>query len=399
MPSAVDQEIRELIRKNGRITFAQFMQVCLYSPRGGFYSSRGSGINSHFGTSPAAHPAFGALVARQLEQMWHLLGNPSIFSLIEVGAGDGLLARSIVDSCQRTAPRLARALNYVAADYQPGRFPSPGTPFDRPRGSEDAMPPGPRHAAPGVQRVKAAGLGAFRNVEGCILCNELIDNFPVHRFAMQDGRVREVFVTLDGENLVEVLDEPSSPRIEERLAGLALPLPDGYRGEVNLAVPLPDGYRGEVNLAMEDWTGQLSTALQRGFVLTIDYGALASDLYSPANSGGAMVCYRQHRVSDDPYRHPGQQDITCLVDFTSLMRMGERHGLQTVGFAPQSRFLQNLGFSAFLADLRRQGLSAARAELERMALMALVDPDQYGDFQVLAQAKGVDLDQPLVGFR
>ena len=112
--SAVDREIRDLIQKNGRITFARFMQACLYSPSGGFYSARGNRISAHFGTSPTSHPVFGALIARQLEQMWHLLEDPPVFHVIEVGSGDGLLAQSIVNACRRMDPRFAQALYYVA---------------------------------------------------------------------------------------------------------------------------------------------------------------------------------------------------------------------------------------------------------------------------------------------
>ena len=382
--SAVDQEIRDLIQKHGRITFAQFMQACLYSPHGGFYSSRGTRISTHFGTSPTSHPVFGALIARQLEQMWHLLGDPPVFHVIEVGSGDGALAQSIVQACWRMAPRLAQVLYYVAADYEPRWLPSPDHPFAWDNGTGDGMSPSRRDALLGVQRVKTEGLRAFRKVVGCILCNELIDNFPVHRFAIQGGRVKEVFVTSAGGTLTEVLDEPSSPRIEERLTSLGL--------------SLTEGYRGEVNLAMEDWTGQLAQALDRGFILTIDYGQLATDLYSHQNHQGTLVCYHRHVVSSDPYQHIGHQDMTCQVDFTSLMRLGDRHGLATVGYALQRQFLTNLGFSSCLDALQTQGLSAARTALSRMAMMTLVDPNEYGDFKVLAQAKGNGLGIALLGF-
>ena len=382
--SAVDQEIRALIQKHGRITFAQFMQACLYSPHGGFYSSRGTRISTHFGTSPTSHPVFGALIARQLEQMWHLLGDPPVFHVIEVGSGDGALAQSIVQACWRMAPRLAQVLYYVAADYEPRWLPSPDHPFAWDNGTGDGMSPSRRDALLGVQRVKTEGLRAFRKVVGCILCNELIDNFPVHRFAIQGGRVKEVFVTSAGGTLTEVLDEPSSPRIEERLTSLGL--------------SLTEGYRGEVNLAMEDWTGQLAQALDRGFILTIDYGQLATDLYSHQNHQGTLVCYHRHVVSSDPYQHIGHQDMTCQVDFTSLMRLGDRHGLATVGYALQRQFLTNLGFSSCLDALQTQGLSAARTALSRMAMMTLVDPNEYGDFKVLAQAKGNGLGIALLGF-
>jgi len=382
--SAVDQEIRDLIQKHGRITFAQFMQACLYSPHGGFYSARGTRISTHFGTSPTSHPVFGALIARQLEQMWHLLGDPPVFHVIEIGSGDGALAQSIVQACGRVAPRLAQALYYVAADYEPRSLPSPDQPFAWDHGTGDGMSPRRQDALVGVQRVKTEGLRAFRKVVGCILCNELIDNFPVHRFAIQGGRVKEVFVTSAGGTLTEVLDEPSSPRIEERLT--------------SLGVSLTEGYRGEVNLAMEDWTGQLAQALDRGFILTIDYGQLATDLYSHQNHQGTLVCYYRHVVSRDPYQHIGHQDMTCQVDFTSLMRLGDRHGLATVGYALQRQFLTNLGFSSCLDALQTQGLSAARTALSRMAMMTLVDPNEYGDFKVLAQAKGHGVGIALLGF-
>ena len=382
--SAVDQEIRDLIHKHGRITFAQFMQACLYSPHGGFYSSRGNRISTHFGTSPTSHPVFGALIARQLEQMWHLLGDPPVFHVIEVGSGDGALAQAIVQACGRMAPRLAQVLYYVAADYEPRWSQAPDHTFDWNNGTGDGMSSSRRDAVLGVQCVKTEGLRAFRKVVGCILCNELIDNFPVHRFAIQGGRVKEVFVTLAGGHLTEVLDEPSSPRIAERLT--------------SLGVSLPEGYQGEVNLAMEDWTGQLAQALDRGFILTIDYGQLATDLYSLQNNQGTLVCYHRHVVSSDPYQHLGQQDITCQVDFTSLMQLGDRHGLATVGYTLQSQFLMNLGFSSCLDALQTQDLSAARTALSRMAMMTLVDPDEYGDFKVLAQAKGTGLGIELLGF-
>ncbi len=384
MRSAVDQEIRELIHENGRITFARFMQACLYSPSGGFYSARGNRISAHFGTSATSHPVFGALIARQLEQMWSLLGEPPVFHVIEVGSGDGVLARSIVDACRQTAPRFAQALYYVAADYEPAWLQSPDHTLDWANDNGARLSSGSQDTILGIQRVKTDGLRAFRNIVGCILCNELIDNFPVHRFAIQDGRVKEVFVTLADGDLTEVLDEPSSPRIEQRLTSWGLSLTEGYRGEVNLAI--------------EDWTGQLSRALDRGFILTIDYGQLAADLYSPQNAQGTLVCFNRHVVGSDPYRHIGQQDITCQVDFTSLMRTGDRHGLATVGYSLQSRFLANLGFFSCLDSLQAQGLSAARTELSRIAMMTLVDPNEYGDFKVLAQAKGNGLGVELLGF-
>ena len=341
--SAVDQEIRDLIHKHGRITFAQFMQACLYSPHGGFYSSRGTRISTHFGTSPTSHPVFGALIARQLEQMWHLLGDPPVFHVLEVGSGDGALAQAIVHACGRMAPRLAQVLYYVAADYEPRWLPSPDHPFAWDNGTGDGMSPA---------TVSAEGFRAAISTSA----RHQLNGAPFPATVSAEGR------------------------------------------QLNGAPSLTEGYRGEVNLAMEDWTGQLSRALDRGFILTIDYGQLATDLYSLQNNQGTLVCYHRHVVSSDPYQHIGHQDMTCQVDFTSLMRLGDRHGLATVGYALQRQFLTNLGFASCLDALPTQGLSAARTALSRMAMMTLIDPDEYGDFKVLAQAKGHEVGMELLGF-
>lgn len=385
LDSAVHQEIRELIQEHGQITFAQFMQLCLYSPLGGFYSSRASRISRHFGTSATSHPVYGILIARQLEQMWRILGSPSLFHVIEVGSGDGALARSIIGACRQMAPDMAEALRYVAADYEPW-WPLPPTQAEGlDERIESLRLSDGQEMGWGIHRVKAEGLSCFRKVQGCILSNELLDNFPVHRFAIQSGQIKEVFVTLDEDRFTDVLDEPSTLRIEERL--------------VNLGVSLPEGFRGEVNLSMDGWTGQIADALERGFVLTIDYGELAEDLYSPRNAEGTLICFQQHAVSSDPYQHIGQQDVTAQVDYTSLMRLGERSGLATVGYTLQRNFLANLGFTSLLDELQTQDVSDARAELRRMAMMTLVDPEEYGNFKVLAQAKGLGPGIDLLGFK
>ena len=361
------------------------METCLYSPLGGFYSSRETTINEHFTTSPTSHPVFGALIARQLEQMWRILGEPPIFHVIEVGSAGDTLAQSIVRSCYRMNPRFSEALYYITIDYQPCRVQLPSPFIDFELGTEDEIYPYHKDISSEIHRVKANGLQAFQNVVGCILYNELIDNFPVHRFAIQNGRIQEVFVTLSDSGLTEVLDEPSSHLIPQRIS--------------NLGLSLTEGYRGEINLYIEDWTAQLSKTLSSGFILTIDYGDTASELYSPQNNQGTLVCYHKHALISDPYQHVGKQDITCQVDFTSLMEIGDQYGLSTVGYTKQNKFLESLGLSSFFDTLQSLGLSAARTELNRIAMMTLVDSEEYGDFKVLAQAKGIELEFELQGFR
>jgi SAM-dependent MidA family methyltransferase len=219
---------------------------------------------------------------------------------------------------------------------------------------------------------------------GCVLSNELFDAFPVHRFVIREGRVKEIYVSLEEGELVEIIDEPPTPRLERQLSGLGL--------------NLPEGFQGEVNLAMDDWIEELSHVLKRGFVLTFDYGYSANDLYSPARSRGTLRCYYRHVLEGNPYRRIGRQDITAHVDFSLLMSSGEEHGLSSLGFTTQREFLQNLGFSRFLDSLGSMELFQRERDANRMGMLELVKEGEMGDFKVLAQAKGLEHDLSLLGF-
>ena len=359
MANGALDEIHNLIHEKGRITFAEFMEVALYHPEGGYYTSAGNRVGRDFFTAPTAHPAFGALVSVQLEQLWRAMDAPSPFYVIEVGAGTGVLARDVIAYSAELSGDFRRALEYVAVDYRPPADPG------------------------GAQWVKAGDL-PFSDVEGCVLSNELLDAMPVHRFEVRDGRLMEVYVTLEDGELVETLDEPSTPDIERRIAGLGFDLPDGFRGEVNLGIGA--------------WLDDVSRVLKRGLALTLDYGHLAPDLYSPLRSRGTLRCYYGHTLIGNPYSHVGEQDITAHVDFSALVAAGEERGLAALGLTTQRSFLYNLGFRQLLDSLHGMGLDQRRMDANRMAMLDLVKPDGMGDFKALAQGKGLPADLRLAGF-
>ncbi len=359
-----EQHLRDLARHSGPLTFARFMEVALFAPETGYYASV-SHLQDHgdYFTSPAAHPLFGTLLAIQLQQMWQLLDRPSPFTVVELGAGSGLLASQIAAPQPAVSREFASALRYVTVD----RFAPPAV------GGEEGRAD--------VSSLVSAGV-PLRRLVGCILSNELLDAFPVHRFQVQDGRIREVFVTLVGEEFAEVLDEPSTPRIAQRVTAAAH--------------DLPEGFRGEVRLGLEPWVADAARALQRGFVLTVDYGDTARGLYSAARAAGTVQCYYRHTVSANPYTRVGRQDITAHVDFSALMEAGVEHGLDTLGYTTQREFLANLGAGAFLQALDRMarapGPDAPRLPqavylANRMAIQELLRPEGLGGFRVLAQGR------------
>jgi len=347
------------IESQGPMPFRDFMEAALYHPQHGYYRSRREkmGREGDYLTSPEVSPVFGVLVGRQLRETWQAMGTPQRFDVVEAGAGTGLLCHDIVRWARGHAPDFRDALTYTIVEVS------------------DAL----EQRQQDVLADEAEGMRWSAElpdgIEGCLLSNELLDSFPVHRVTVRDGELMEVFVGWDGARFVEELRPPSTPEIETYFRRLGL-LPG-------------EGCRAEVNLAAAQWMARAGRALRRGFVLTFDYGYEAEELYAPWRSDGTLLCFYRHNPSGDPYARLGRQDITSHVDFTTLRQAGEEAGLQTLGLASQSEFLANLGIAGALAPLGEGDVNLEEYYARRRAVSELIDPAALGRIRVLVQAKGV----------
>ncbi|MEN9221530.1 MAG: SAM-dependent methyltransferase, partial [Thermostichus sp. BF3_bins_97] len=235
-----------------------------------------------------------------------------------------------------------------------------------------------------------------QSVRGCFFSNELVDAFPVHRVQVQAAALQEVYVTTGETGFREVLRQPSTPALLEYFARLGIPI-EQY----------PEGYQTEVNLQALDWLKRLANKLDRGYVLTLDYGHTAQRYYSPHRAQGTLLAYRQHSSHGDPYFRVGSQDLTAHVDFTTLEQVGESLGLKRLGFTRQSSFLVGLGLTERLVALSQDSdksdktVDISQVLRRRQALHSLLDPLGLGGFGVLVQAKGLtdrESTYPLRGF-
>ena len=352
------------IERSGPITFAEFMNVALYDPDGGFYergagsASGAIGTNGDFVTSPHVSPLFGALLARQVAEFDEILGGPAAFTVLEAGAGDGTLAEEIAGSLAGTlrergafvlAERTARHRALIEA-----RRPRIGL---------------PTRIVDDVVRIELASL------DGCVLANELLDNLPFHLVrGTPDGSV-ELYVGLGGGAAFELTEGPVSSGHVERLAPPLLP---GEEATVPAgAVAFVEGAAG---------------ALRRGYILLIDYAA-------GAGGTGAVHGYRRQGVVGDVLADPGSSDVTAGVDLGIVAAHARGLGLRVWGPVAQRDALTALGFAEQLEALRREqvasldrgrGTEAVRAYSSRSAASLLVERGGLGDFAVLCLGKGVD---------
>ncbi len=362
---------------NGRITFAAFMDLALSHPEYGYYRSpeRRPGRGGDFLTAPETTPYFGFVLARQIAECWERLGRPDPFTVREIGSGIGGLAYDIIAALLDNHPELRTSLVYRLAE--PNRH----------RQSE------------AVAAMAQVGLGDFviaedtdvpaEPITGVVLANEVADALPVHRLVLRGSQLMERYVTWGADSFVETEGDVSDP-------GLGEPLLARLKGE---GVVPTDGDRLDVSPAAVTWFRSAARGLQRGYLLTIDYGYPAAELYRGHRLSGTLRTYAGHVAGEDPFVRVGEQDLTAHVDFSALIAGGVAEGLALAGLTQQSLFLERLGLGQVLVDAQdTEGMTAAEYFALRAAVFRLIDPGGMGRFHVLAMARDAPVDPPLLGF-
>ena len=268
-----------------------------------------------------------------------------------------MLAADITAYAPTISPKFASRLRYLCIDrYAPTAAPDAATPVVANRLRSDSIP--------------------LNGVVGCIVSNELVEAFPLHRFRIADGQPLEIYVGLDANgDFREILDAPSTPLLPARIRDLGFALPDGFRSEARL-----DGGA---------WMRQVAQTLATGFVITIDYGHAARELYSDRRRSGTLQTYYRHTQGNSPYQRIGRQDISAFVDFTLLQSEGRAAGLTTLAYTTQAALLSALGMNEMLRHARATPPSDPQRAANLMAMRELVNPSGLGGFKALIQGKRV----------
>jgi SAM-dependent MidA family methyltransferase len=379
-PELFDRIVEQIIASpEQRITFADYMNLVLYHPQQGYYATNQVNIGGQgdFFTSPHLGSDFGELLAEQFVEIWEQLDRPHPFTLVEMGAGQGLLVQDISRYLHRHHFECFAALEYIVIEKSTALI------------AEQQRRLQPLTQSWGSLTWRTWEEIPSESIVGCCFSNELVDAFPVHLVTVQAGQLQEVYVGLEDDRpyrLTEIIGQLSTPQIQAYFDLVEINL---------LSDDYPEGYRTEVNLAALDWVRTVSDRLDQGYLLTIDYGYPVTRYYTPGRYEGTLQCYYQHAHHSNPYIYIGHQDITAHVNFTALERQGDRCGLQKVGFTQQGLFLMALGLGDRLNALSDPSTTNSLQELiqRREAIHSLMNPIGLGNFGVLVQSKGLDVQQ------
>src|SRR4051794_17374277 len=359
---SLSARLRQRIIATGPITFRDWMQIPLYDREGGYYCrtdltrwERGG----DYRTSPERSKLFGASLARYFAELYKQLDQPQQWLIVEAGAGAGEFALNVLETLQLQYPAVFKATRYVIQEVSPA---SSSLAADRLSVFHDS--------------VQFAPVGRLPFYElGVIFSNELLDAFPVHRVRVENGELRELYVTVDDAGtFTYVSGDLSTPALQTYFD--------------SVGVDLEEGRTAEVNLEIASWFKQTVNQLGKGFVVTVDYGDEAVNLYrSPERREGTLRAFRKHNFQE-VLSDPGDSDITSTIDWTYVRSIGAELGLQEVLFERQDRFLLRAGLVEQLEGMTQRSFNEGeRASLRASARDMILPTGMASSFQVLVQRK------------
>lgn len=367
--NALSRIIAAEIQKNGPISFARFMDLALYCPDCGYYEQQPDNIGRRgdFHTSVSVGPMFGGLLAFQFDRWLETLAaaGDAPLHLVEAGAHDGTLASDVLTWLSGFGPEWFGRLEYFIIEPSSAR-----TGWQRERLKSF------------VGRVKwVATLDELSKqiggVSGVIFSNELLDAFPVRRFAWNRAEKRwfEWLVSGDESDFYSV----SGPLLADAEVEAEL----GWV-PADLEPHLPDGYVVEISSDAREWWSRAAATLREGWLMTVDYGFDDSCAVQPERTNGTLRAYRRHQVESDLLADPGEQDLTAHVNFSRIIEAGERGGLRTETFAEQGRFLSQVFQKAMDSPWAERFSTPENVR----GFRTLIHPDHFGRlFHALVQRR------------
>lgn len=352
----------------GALTFEAFMDRALYEPGLGYYRAGAArfGAGGDFATAPELSALFSRTLARQAAEILDHLGGGDV---IELGPGTGRLAAAALAELEHLGrlPRRWRMLEVSAALRQ-----------EQEQTLADLVP----HLLERVEWLETLPTDSPRAVW---VANEVLDALPVRRFVKRGDGIRELGVQPDGDGFAWS-EQPADTELQRAVAAI----------EARLDAPLPEGYVSEVCTRLQPFLRGLSEALPHGVMLWLDYGYPRREYYLAERHRGTLLCHFRHRAHDDPFFHPGLQDITAFVDFTAVADAALDCGLEILGYAPQGPFLMGAGL-AQVAESAIDGADAAGQVAVSNEVQRITHPGDMGErFKVMALGRGYH--GPLSGF-
>ena len=351
--------IRDRIRdsKQQAITFSDFMNLALYDPSYGYYTTAGKvvGEEGDFITAPELGKLFGKALAHKISDICHVFSSPP--SLYEFGAGNGTLAVQIIEELRCLGVEIQ---SYEIVETSATLRSIQQKLFNRTE----------RQTRDQVRWLNS--LPEF-GIKGIIIANEVVDAMPVELFLKTNGELFQGYVVESNKGFK--LDYRTEVQQDFERSFEALETSISYQP-----------YYSELHCQADAWMCTLAESLEFGSILIADYGFPEYEYYHPDRSQGTLVCHRRHRLHYDPLAYIGCQDVTAHVNFSSLARAAAEVELEVNGFTNLASFMVDVGTTCGFLDNSVHGTDVDSSELSK-----LCQPHEMGEiFKVIEFTKNSD---------
>lgn len=339
------KQIIQHIQKNGPLSVADYMQMCLYTPKTGYYmKGMPFGHGGDFITAPELTPLFGEMLGLWVAATWQQMGAPEHFNLVEFGPGRGTLCADMLRAISKALPPCFKALSTHLVDISPNL-----TDHQKSTLKEVSAP---------LYWHKTIKTVPF-DAPCIVLGNELLDAFPINQYELHDGQYYERLVTTNGQDLFFTL----------------APHPTNLAPHTTPVV--------EKSPALEAFLNTLKASLKRApqaALLFIDYGGEGH------TSGDTLQALRSHTF-ESIFANPSHADLTWHIPFGHISAiLGAKHAKIT----DMALFLTEIGFALRAEQAHRAAKTQAEKEHIQTTTQRLLNPNQMGaHFKVLGWSKSL----------
>jgi SAM-dependent MidA family methyltransferase len=312
--------IRQKIQLNqGWIRFSDYMQMALYEPKLGYYCSKREKLGSRgdFTTAPEISPFFGKTIVNSiLPALDALRKQGKKTRILEIGAGTGKLAQSIIEHLHDVGfPLNEYTILEISPELQE---------IQKKRLSHDPS------------KTECVWLDSLPNYfSGIVIANEVFDAIPCETIILHQNQWYWYGVALASDEN-QLIWKRGKALSQNEIANDLPPI-------LKNTHLYNQGYITEIHPQAKNWIVRIMNMIEFGFFLSLDYGFPAKEYYHPQRNQGSILAHYRHQVMSDFLNIPGICDLTTHVEWSSLAEAANQNGCKAIFYSSQAAFLLEAG--------------------------------------------------------
>ena len=295
----------KFFKKKKILPVDKFLQNVLYDKKIGYYSTKQPfGISGDFVTAPKISNLFSEIIAIWIISTWEFFGKPRNINIVELGPGDGSLAKVLLAVFKKFPD-----FNYAKKFYL----------YEVSNLMKNMQ-------KKNIKNCQIKWIKNFKNIDNgpvIFFGNEFFDALPIKQFKREKGYLSEKHFSIDKN---ERIKEIYKKALKSDITNI-----ESYKSLKNLKfIEFP-------KYGLSELKKIIKKILQlKGCLLLVDYGYLKPENQNTLQS---VMKHKKNYL----FNNLGKADITSHVNFKLLIEFFLKSNLKVKKILPQEKFLKNMG--------------------------------------------------------